>query len=253
MSELCNITQPHYLRAMLQLLPRGYVWEWDENSAGRRVLAIIASELHRYHTLLCQLANYNIDRFIVGNQGWSAPDYERLLLAKFGIIATVTDGLTPFNCESSCEDPLLDERIVYVYVITVDDVNAVTPAIRDYLRQYQQSHTHYHIRDRQLTVTETQTILPVTVGSYELVTVLHEATEAEKTAAGEALNAETWTETYWDHVGGIHCESPIYTEDYHYVDVSADWTYPISEIPQMSGFAAIMQNLPPRTLLSFNR
>lgn len=253
MSNLCDLTQNDYLRALLQLLPRGYAWDWDETSTGRHILAVIGNELHRYHTLLCQLANYNIDRFIVGNQGWSAPDYERLLLTKFGIQSTVTDGLLPYSCESLCVDPLLDERIIYVYVITMGDVGGVPVSVLSYLREYQQSHTHYHLRDRQLTVTETQTILPITVGSYEVVTVVHEATEADKAVANDPLNETTWTETYWDYVGGVHCESPIYVEDYHYIDIASDWTYPASEIPQMSGFAAIMQNLPPRTLLSFNR
>ncbi len=244
-----------YHNALEQLLPKGWAWQkrgCDDSLLGR-VLRANSEELARFHVWLEQSIKASIERFIEVPQGWSAPDYERLLLTKFGIQSTVTDGLLPYSCESLCVDPLLDERIIYVYVITVGDVGGVPANVLSYLREYQQSHTHYHLRDRALQVSETQTILPLTLGNYDLVTVTHEATEAEKAVANDPLNETTWTETYWDYVGGVHCESPIHVEDYHYIDIASDWTYPASEIPQMPGFAAIMQNLPPRTLLSFNR
>ena len=149
MSNPCEITQPHYLRALLQLLPRGYAWEWDENSAGRGVLAAMATELHRAHETLCGIANYNIERFAEVPQGWSAPDYERLLLTKFGITATVFDSITLFGCESPCDSAaVFDPRIAYVFVIAVDDVALITPVVLSALREYKQSHTDFVIASR---------------------------------------------------------------------------------------------------------
>lgn len=201
MSDLCSLTRHDYLRALLQLLPRGYAWDWKEASAGRHVLAVVADELHRYHTLLCGIANYNIERFVGGNQGWSAPDYERLLKNNFGIDAVVTDGLQPFNCESSCEDALLDERIVYAYVITVDDFSAITPSVLAYLRDYQQSHTYYHIRDHRIFAST----------DYDLI----------------AFNAES------------ECDDPLYERAWHALTYRCDWSWSFSDIKNLVGWAAI--------------
>ncbi|OQX10874.1 MAG: hypothetical protein BWK73_19140 [Thiothrix lacustris] len=201
MSNPCGITQPHYIRSLLQLLPRGYAWEWDENSAGRRVLAIAASELHRAHETLCGIADYNIERFAGGVTGWSAPDYERLLLYKFGLAAVVTDGLEPFTCESSCESALLDERIVYAYVVTVDNAAAVPDTVLQYLRQYQQSHTHYYLRDRRISAETLYDVL--------------------------AFDCES------------ECNAPLYERDWHGIRVYADPTYSNHELTTLSGWAAI--------------
>ena len=76
MSNPCDITTAHYLRALLQLLPKGYAWQWTKNSAGRRVLAVIAEELNRSHQLLCDIGEYSIDRFADGAGGWSAKTVE---------------------------------------------------------------------------------------------------------------------------------------------------------------------------------
>lgn len=211
MSNPCDITQPHYLRALLQLLPRGYAWEWDENSAGRRVLAVMATELHRAHETLCEIANYNIERFAEAPQGWSAPDYERLLLNKFGINATVTDGLEPFTCESSCENPLLDERSVYVYVVTVDNVADVPSNVLAYLREYQQSHTHYHLRDRRISAST----------DYDV----------------EAFTAES------------ECDDPLYERDFHAMTLYADWSWQPEELNALTGWAAIAPQLRDYTTL----
>jgi uncharacterized protein YmfQ (DUF2313 family) len=197
----CKRTWQDYLRLQLQLLPPGYAWDWSATSVGRHLLAAFADEFARIHHYLCDLADAGIARFAGDITGWSAPDYERLLKNNFGIDAVVTDGLQPFNCESSCEDALLDERIVYVYVITVDDFSVITASVLAYLRDYQQSHTYYHIRDRRIFAST----------DYDLI----------------AFNAES------------ECDDPLYERDFHALTLYADWSWQAAELKQLTGWAAI--------------
>jgi uncharacterized protein YmfQ (DUF2313 family) len=199
--ETCQKTWKDYLRLQTQLLPPGYAWDWSPSSVGKHLLAAYADEFARVHNHLCELAEAGIARFSGEITGWSAPDYERLLSDKFGITATVTDGLSPYTCESSCEHPLLDERIVYAYIITVDNVADVTATARDYLHQYQQSHTHYHVRDRQITATT----------DYD-----HAAFTCESA-----------------------CESALYERDWHAMTYRCDWSYTFDQIPTLPGWPAI--------------
>lgn len=202
-----------YANALEQLLPNGWAWQkrgCDDSLLGR-ILRAPSEELARFHVWLEQSVKDSIERFADIPQGWSAPDYERLLADKFGITAVVTDGLEPFTCESSCESPLLDERIVYVYVITVDNVADVTATARDYLRQYQQSHTHYHIRDREITATT----------DYD----------------NAAFSCES------------ACEDPLYERDYHAMTYHCDWSYAFDEIPTLPGWPAIAASVRDHTTL----
>lgn len=201
MAVSCEKTWNDYLRLQTQLLPPGYAWDWSPSSVGKHLLAAFADEFARVHNDLCQLADAGIAQFAGEITGWSAPDYERLLSEKFGISAVVTDGLTPFDCESSCESPLLDERIVYTYIVTVDNAADVPATVLAYLREYQQSHTHYYLRDRR-------------INAETLYDVLAFDCESE-------------------------CNAPLYERDWHGIRVYADPTYRNDELTTLSGWAAI--------------
>lgn len=192
-----------YANALEQLLPNGWAWQkrgCDDSLLGR-ILRAPSEELARFHVWLEQSVKDSIERFSDMPQGWSAPDYERLLLDKFGLAAVVTDGLEPFTCESSCESALLDERIVYAYVVTVDNAAAVPDTVLQYLRQYQQSHTHYYLRDRRISAETLYDVL--------------------------AFDCES------------ECNAPLYERDWHGIRVYADPTYSNHELTTLSGWAAI--------------
>lgn len=196
-----------YAIALEQLLPNGWAWQkrgCDDSLLGR-LLMTVSEELARFHIWIEWEIRRSIERFVEMPQGWSAPDYERLLLSKFGITATVTDGLTAFDCESPCDAPLFDERVVYVYLITVDDVSAVPPAVLDYLREYQQSHTHFYLRDNRLTAQ----------ALYD-----HAAYTCESP-----------------------CDAPLYTRDWYGVELYADATYPTHTLNTLPAWAAIASTL----------
>ncbi len=187
-----------YAALLKLLLRRGQAWDIPAGGTFDRLLVALAHEFDRLHQAACGLLDVPAVEPV---PGWSAPDYERLLLTKFGITATVTDGLEPFTCESSCERPLLDERIIYVYVITVDNINDVTPAMRDYLRQYQQSHTHFHIRDRKITA----------VVDYDEL-------------AFDCLSV---------------CTDSLYDRNWHGLTYLCDWSWGFDEICALKGWDAI--------------
>lgn len=193
------------MRLQMQMLPPGYAWDWSPASVGKHLLAAYADEFARVHTHLCQLAEAGIERFAGEITGWSAPDYERLLLDKFGIAAVVSDGLEPFTCESPCDAPLFDGRIVYAYIVTVDDVSAVPDSVLAYLREYQQSHTHYYLRDRHLAAR------PL----YDF----------------QAFTCES------------ACDAPLYGRDWHGVELYADATWPTDTLNTLPGWAAIASQL----------
>lgn len=228
MNDPCEITDGDYLKSLLQLLPYGYAWDWDEHSAGRRLLMVIARELKRLHELLCDISTFNIDRFAGSVTGWSAPEYEALLLQRFGIVADVSDGLLPTSCESHCEAPLLDEGIVFVFVITVDDLSVVTDEVRAYLREYQQSHTHFHFRDRTVQLT-TEGIPATTLGTEE-TRILFAATAAHaESSCQSALYERDWRIEETAVIGGAHAESPLYEQNHVVYDWIADWSYTDAE------------------------
>jgi uncharacterized protein YmfQ (DUF2313 family) len=203
--ESCRKTWNDYLRLETQLLPPGYAWDWSPSSVGKHLLAAYADEFARVHNHLCELADAGIARFSGEITGWSAPDYERLLLDKFGITAVVSDGLEPYTCESSCEAPLLDERIVYAYIVTVDNVADVPDTALTYLREYQQSHTHHFLRDNQLTAST----------RYDY-------------AAFDCESA---------------CDAAVYDRDWHGVELYADGTYPTHELNTLPAWSAIASQL----------
>lgn len=228
MNNPCQITDQDYLRALLQLLPRGYAWDWDEHSAGRRLFMVVARELKRVHDLLCAIANYNVNRFAGTVTGWSAPEYEALLLDRFGIEAQVSDGLIPTSCESHCEAPLLDEHIVFVFVITVDDLSVVTDEVRAYLREYQQAHTHFHFRDRNVQLTTDG--IPATTLGTETTEITFAATAAHAESSCEtALYERDWRIEQTEVTGGAHAGSALYEQNHVVYDWTADWSYTDAE------------------------
>jgi uncharacterized protein YmfQ (DUF2313 family) len=219
----CQKTWKDYLRLETQLLPPGYAWDWSPASVGKHLLAAYADEFARVHNHLCELADAGIARFSVGVTGWSAPDYERLL-DKFGVTATVSDGLHPMTCESECTAQLLDERIVYVFVITVDDLSAITPTIRDYLNQYRQSHTAFHVRDRHAELRVVCDYPGAHVGTESTVLLYHADAMTCASNCAAPLYERVWhkerTET-----SGASCESALYERAWRLTEIMADWSY----------------------------
>lgn len=182
----CNRTWKDYLRLMLQLLPPGYAWEWGASSVGRHLLAAFSVEFERLHQFLCQIADTSITNLAGEMSGWSAPEYENLLKTKFDIDAVVTDGLQPMTCESACTAPLLDSSIVFFFLITVDDVSLVSDEVRQYLKQYKQAHTDFHVRDR---------------------------------------NVQKINEVYAVMTCESDCEDPLYEQGFSFIRYIGDWTY----------------------------
>lgn len=223
-----------YLRALLLLLPSGYAWKWGTNSVGRRYLVIVAEELNRLHVLLELIVNYSISRFVSNQRGWSANDYEQLLLDQFGITATVSDGLQPFSCESSCEDNLLDDRIAYVYVITVDDVSTIPNSVYAFLKRYQQSHTHFHFRDRRNALRDVLIADSLHLGEEQPGTLVLSTSRAGVSEADDELinNAIDEDRTYV--VGGMNCQSPLYEKPFYQTKRSADWSWTAQELDALS-------------------
>lgn len=197
----CNKTAMNYLRLMMQLLPHGLAWQWGERSAGRHLLAAIAVEFQRVHAFFCAIATYSIERFSDDNYGWSFADYERLLLNKFNVVATVSDhACDPLNVDSSMVDSLVyGHDFVYLIEITVDDLAVITPEIKAYLEEYKQSHTVFCYRDRQLA---------------HSVAWDTDALTVDNAAAG----------------------SELYHEDYHRIHVSAHESWPTHELNQLSSW-----------------
>lgn len=193
-----------YANAIEQLLPQGWAWQrrgCDDSLLGR-VIRANGEELARFQVWLEQSVKASIERFADIPQGWSAPDYERLLSDKFGITATVTDNefCTP-EIGSPIGAALYSQRYSYIFTITVDDLSTITPVIIDYLRRYKQSHTALHIRERKL----------------------------------------HWHTDYDIHaldVSNAACGSELYTHDYHGITVAADETW-CNDLTQLDGINTV--------------
>lgn len=223
-----------YFRALRQLLPSGFAWQWPIESIGSRCLTVIACELQRLHVLLESIATYNIERWSGNFQGWTAADYQNLLLEKFGIQATVTDGIAVTSCESSCEDFLLEDRISYVYVVTVDDVSAIPSAVYVYLKQYQQSHTHFHFRDKKnelvdVVIARALQLGEETPGALILSTSRAGAAEASDELIDDAIRIDRMYVS-----DGMHCQSPLYEQSFYKKERSADWSWTAQERDALS-------------------
>lgn len=205
MALSCDRTWKDYLRVLVQLLPPGYAWEWGADSVGRHFLASISDELARVHQFYCNVVQWGISQFTSEITGWSAPEYELLLLNRFGIEAVVSDGLQPTDCEMSCESPLLDEYAPFVFLITVDDLSVFTDEVIAYLNSYKQSHTVFHLRDRAVNL--------VTLADVA-------ATDCEDP-----------------------CDIALYEKPYHLVELQADWTWRFEDFTTLMGWVGIASQL----------
>ena len=145
MALTCNKEGQHYLRLLMQLLPPGYAWEWSPSSTGRHLLAAWSDELARVHNHFCEVGRACVQRFAGDISGWSAGDYEALLLNEFEITATVT----PYT---HADDPHLSispdkKRFWFVIEPASDmDLDRLDQLVRDYLHEYKQSHTQFWIK-----------------------------------------------------------------------------------------------------------
>ncbi len=244
MAVSCEKDNASYLRQLMQLLPPGYAWQWSPVSAGRHLLAAWADELARVHAYFCSLVGYGITRFAGELSGWSAPDYERLMMDQFNLSATVTDGLLPFTCESACTDYMLEETIRYIIVFTVDDVSAVPQAVYDYLDRYKQSHTHYMFRDRSLSVERVIAVDTMHLGEDEQAVTLHvDKTQAGSAKANDELIAESYSIDRTIVVNGMNCESDLYELPIHAYRLVCHWSFSNEEIQSFPNWPADTQGL----------
>lgn len=138
-----------YAIALEQLLPNGWAWQkrgCDESLLGR-LLRAISEELARFHVWIEWEIRRSIERFVEMPQGWSAPDYERLLSDKFAVSS-------PYVRDNDhWRYPKLAADYRNKYIFRIRSRSAVSEAAQLYLRDYAQSHTAPHItRDYEGTV-----------------------------------------------------------------------------------------------------
>lgn len=196
MGLMCKATPQDYLRLLLQLMPHGYAWQWNEHSAGRHLLAGFAEEFARFHGFVCQVVEQAISRFKSENYGWSCTDYQNLLLEKFGIETKVSDWQmnVPTVDTADCESVLWGDRFTYFIIITVPDVSAIPQDVKDYLNTYKQSHTAICWR-----------------------------------------NEPSWEER-WDikasTVDNTTCTSPLYEQDFHAIQINRHPSFAFAELMQ---------------------
>lgn len=141
----CNKESNQYLRMLMQLLPPGYAWQWSPSSVGRHLLAAWSDELARVHNDFCQIGKEGVQRFAGEISGWSASDYEALLLNSFDITATVT----PYTLADDQHLSISSDKKRFWFVIepaTDEDLDRLDQVVRDYLSEYKQSHTQYWIK-----------------------------------------------------------------------------------------------------------
>lgn len=132
-----------YANALEQLLPQGWAWSrrgCDDSLLGR-LLRAWAEELARFHVWYEWEIRKAIERFVDMPQGWSAPDYERLLTDKFSITAAYVRD----NDHWLYPKLAADHRQKYVFRIRSAAGSPVTPTAQVYLKDYAQSHTAPHI------------------------------------------------------------------------------------------------------------
>lgn len=240
----CTRDANEYLRLLLQLMPPGYAWQWSPSSVGRHLLAAWSDELTRVNDFFCSLVEDGISRFVGEMTGWLASDYEQRLSEKFNLVAAVSDGLSPFSCESSCIDPLLDERIIYVYTITVDSVSDVSAAVISDLKHYQQSHTHFHFRDRSITLEQVSNIDGLHLGSEIPLQIIQSPSIVDVVMIDDVLIE---TESVRESVlvnGGMHCESPLYEQDFNAMTLVYDYSWGWDEVIRFSDWPVILAGMP---------
>ena len=180
-----------YANALAQLLPSGIAWRGGcDESLLMRLLRAKSEELARYHVWLEQELKASIERFTDVQQGWSAPDYERLLTDKFGVASPLVRDNDHWQFPRLAADP----RQKYIFRIRAK--SAISPATQQYLNAYQQSHTDHHIsRDLQSSVVVAAAVAHHATSKRTLQTAvvpLRDTRTLLQVAAAVA-NHNTWT------------------------------------------------------------
>lgn len=136
-----------YARALRQLLPKGVAWQQDgcNQSLLARWMRGSSEELARFQVWFDTLLKYSIERYGELPTGWSADEYEALILRKFGLTVTVQPSTAPDNPHM----PEVTDRNRYRFVIEVhdwDDLIKIDELFRTYLHEYKQSHTDFWVK-----------------------------------------------------------------------------------------------------------
>lgn len=127
-----------YAQQLRLFLRQGDAWDIPQGGVFDRLLHALAKGLYRVHVTACDALS---PPDIEGLTGWSAPEYESLLLDKFGIDAVVH----PFTDANDPHFERVDDRHRFRFQITLktnDDLKKLEQ-LTAYLNEYKQLHTDY--------------------------------------------------------------------------------------------------------------
>lgn len=215
-----------YTQALEQLLPRGWAWQKRgcDDSLFNRLLRAFSEELARFHLWYELRIKEFIESFRYLVQGWSAPEYEQLIKARWGIDCVVTDmHWEPLHANSGANSLINARPWQMIFVITIPGLKFYEPTLAShavagdelvadrvpilpngmvqYLLEYKQSHTAFMFR-----------------AAEEVINV--QAVTADATRASHAVAGDVLVEY-----------------DYCRLTLSYDCSFDFDDLPHLPGWA----------------